>query len=121
MCSQFHTSHTEADSAGLLAPLTRASDGEEGVIRFREFLGLQHLSAHGSEEEKLRRIFRSCDPGGGRITRADLARVMTLWAGQDMSQVKIVQRLDKHRSYTEEQFLAICYESDERMVNNNIL
>ena len=79
------------------------------------------MSAHGSEEEKLRRIFRCCDPGEGRITRADLARVLTSWAQQDMSHAPIVQRLDKYQSYTEEQFLIICAESEMKKINNNIL
>lgn len=125
MCSKFHTKLSESDNAtgGLLGYLNR--DNIDGVqarsIRFREFLTLLHLSAHGSEEEKLRRIFRCCDPGEGRITRADLARVLTSWTQQDMSHAKIVQRLDNYQSYTEEQFLMICAESEMKKINNNIL
>ena len=125
MCSKFHTKLSESDDAtgGLLGYLNR--DNIDGVqarsIRFREFLTLLHLSAHGSEEEKLRRIFRCCDPGEGRITRADLARVLTSWTQQDMSHAQIVQRLDNYQSYTEEQFLMICAESEMKKINNNIL
>ena len=91
------------------------------MVRFREFLRLQHLSAHGSEEEKLRRIFWCCDPGGGRITRADLARVLTTWTHRDMSHSQIVERLEEYQTYTEEQFLAICSESETKNFNNNNL
>ena len=118
MCSKFHTklSESDDDTRGLLAYLNRDSHDKASAIRFREFLTLQHLSAHGSEEEKLRRIFRCCDPGEGRITRAALARVLTSWAQQDMSHTPIVQRLDNYKSYTEEQFLKICAESEMKKI-----
>ena len=38
-----------------------------------------------------------------------------------MSHAKIVQRLDNYKSYTEEQFLMICAESEMKKINNNIL
>ena len=125
ICSRFHTGLSDDCTGGLLGYLTGDSSDESqasSVVRFREFLTLQHLSAHGSEEEKLRRIFRCCDPGDrGRITRADLARVLTTWAQRDMGHSQIVQRLDKYTSYTEEQFLAICSESETKKFNNNNL
>jgi len=121
MCSKFHTGLSDDSNEGLLGYLSGDTNVKDqaSVVRFREFLTLQHLSAHGSEEEKLRRIFQCCDPGGGRITREDLARVMTAWAGRDMSHTQIVQRLEEYQSYTEEQFLAICSESEFKKFNNN--
>ena len=121
MCSKFHTGLSDDSTEGLLGYLSGDNNVKDqaSVVRFREFLTLQHLSAHGSEEEKLRRIFQCCDPGVGRITRDDLARVMTAWAQRDMSHTQIVQGLEEHQSYTEEQFLAICSEPKFKKLNNN--
>ena len=96
--------------------------GQTRVLRFREFLKLQHLSAHGSEEEKLKLIFSCCDSGGdGRIRREDVARVMTQWSQRDMSHTPILDKFDQFASYSEEQFLSICLQSEMKKFNNNIL
>ena len=56
LCDKFHG----CDSDSVLDYIVR-----EGVVRFRDLVGLQAVSAAGTREERLRTLYRRCEGEGG--------------------------------------------------------
>ena len=91
---------------------------ENGEVAFAEFLTAQYVSTHGTQTEKLARLFRLCDTNrDGFISSQDFRRVASSWGQNTETEVQQRIFLKDNRAISENEFIRKC----EAMISDSVL
>ena len=91
------------------------SHGESREVTFTDFLTSQYVASHGSQTDKLTRLFRLCDADGdGLISLKDLNDTFSSWGEHTDERVKQQLFTVSSNSVSEFEFITKC----QRLISN---